>query len=354
MQPGQPCSSYANSPKLQEQPVSALAENVEQRPAGQSDATAQQYSQMIFDRHQGSAAQHAHNLGPASGARKPISETARRAMSLDQAEQSKQSGGVLPRMEPQKDAPLEARGMGTTQQTGAAPGQAVARLGSLGATGRPAANPGATPAQLGFGAAAGAGTAPEGLPISHIVAGQEEGCTHAAAAEGRMDAAEACLESRPQKHAGRLQGAPAAVAATAADAIEGHKEGCSSGSHDRTKGGPGVRERVFAALEPQLPSSLSGPAGYTDTFAFPAADAAAADAGAEPQDINICHGIAVEVRGIPHAAVASAPVGGDQTEVRVIIFRAVVKVPVADVDRRALVWEGLMAWSPRLRYTLHD
>ncbi|CAL8471251.1 g10793 [Coccomyxa elongata] len=313
-QPGQSWSSYEDSPKLQAQPVSALAENVEERPAGQSYATAQECPQIVLDRHQGNAAQHAHNLGPASGARKPISETARRALSLNQAEQSKQPGGVLPRMEPQRGAPPEALGMGTPRQTGAAPGQAVARLGSLGATGRPAANPGATPAQLLFGAAADAGAAPEGTSISNIVAGQVKGAPQAAAAESRMDAAEACLESRPQKHAGRLQRAPAAAAAVAEDAVEGHKEGCSSGSYDRRKGALGARERVFAALESQLPSSLSGPAGYTDTFAFPAADVAAADAGAVPQDIDICHGIAVEVRGGPHAAVASAPVGGDQTE----------------------------------------
>ena len=322
-------SSYANSAELQQQqlPILMPAEDVAQRSAGQSHAAARLFPQMILDRHQGSAAEYADHPGPAPAAGNHVSETA--CLNQEQ-QQSEQVDGIIPRMEPQRGPQLDAQGMGMPWETGAAPGQAVTggRLGSLGSTGRPATSAEVSPAQLFFGdTAAETGRVDaaeerlESRSPKHAGRLQNEPVSAAAVAAetGRLDAAEAAVEGMSERDARRLRWAlPAIAAAAAAGAVGGGAEECSSGSHKGKKWARGVRERVFAALEPQLPSSLSGPAGYTDTFAFPAADAAAAVSRAAPEDTNINNIPAEEVNGGRHVTAESAPTRGQQIEVQAL------------------------------------
>lgn len=117
-----------------------------------------------------------------------------------------------------------------------AEGAQNARQGSLGATGEPAASPEVSPRSAAAELQAVNGGAWE-LPASK------------------------------SKTAGKDQQAKRAAGAGNINAQ--HEEQCSSGSQKAARAGAKEPSKVaFATLKPEVPRSLRGPAGYTDSFAF--------------------------------------------------------------------------------------
>lgn len=150
------------------------------------------------------------------------------------------------------------------QAVTAAPTPAAARDGSLGAAGRPPTSPAApemTAAQIA--AAADSGKAAKD---------SRKGClADAAGAQAASTAAGAAPADASGPRAQPQRGARNGGSVTGAQANEPVR------SHGRDNNAGRKQQRAqrgdFVGLEARIPASLRGPAGYTDEFAFPEANA---------------------------------------------------------------------------------